>query len=99
MKGLRIMSFFLAACVLAGPLGARAVTVQKTKKPEQDIIKQKLAAIDTVVKEAIRRGDCPGAVVEVGRTERWIYRKAFGSRAVVPRALPMNATPSSTWPR
>ena len=67
MKGLRIMSFFLAACVLAGTLGARAVTVQKTKKPEQDLIKQKLAAIDSVVKEAIGRGDCPGAVVVVGQ--------------------------------
>ncbi len=90
MKGLRIMSFFLAACVLAGTLGARAVTVQKTKKPEQDLIKQKLAAIDSVVKEAIGRGDCPGAVVVVGQNGKVIYRKAFGSRAVVPRPMPMS---------
>jgi uncharacterized protein YbbC (DUF1343 family)/CubicO group peptidase (beta-lactamase class C family) len=90
MKGLRIMSFFLAACVLAGPLRARAVTVEKAKKQEEDIIKQKLAAIDPVVKEAIRRGDCPGAVVVVGQNGKVVYRKAFGHRALVPRELPMN---------
>ncbi len=64
--------------------------VEKTKKPEQDIIKQKLAAIDSVVKEAIRGGDCPGALVVVGQNGKVIYRKAFGQRALVPRALPMN---------
>jgi uncharacterized protein YbbC (DUF1343 family)/CubicO group peptidase (beta-lactamase class C family) len=90
VNGLRIMGLFLAACVLAGAPGARAVSVQKTKKPGADVIKQKLAAIDSIVKEAIRAGNCPGAVVVVGQNGRVIYRKAFGHRALVPRALPMN---------
>jgi uncharacterized protein YbbC (DUF1343 family)/CubicO group peptidase (beta-lactamase class C family) len=49
----------------------------------------KLAAIASVVKEAIRTGKCPGAVVVVGQNGRVIYRKAFGHRALVPRGLPM----------
>jgi len=84
------MVLVFAAYVLAGAPAARAVTVEKAKKPEEDIIKQKLAAIDPVVKEAIRRGDCPGAVVVVGQNGKVVYRKAFGHRAVVPRELPMN---------
>ena len=87
---LQIMVLVFAAYVLAGAPAARAVTVEKAKKPEEDIIKQKLAAIDPVVKEAIRRGDCPGAVVVVGQNGKVVYRKAFGHRAVVPRELPMN---------
>jgi uncharacterized protein YbbC (DUF1343 family)/CubicO group peptidase (beta-lactamase class C family) len=50
---------------------------------------QKLAAIASVAKEAIRTGKCPGAVVVVGQNARVIYRKAFGQRALVPQKLPM----------
>jgi len=87
---LRIMGLFLAACVLAGTPGARAVSVQKTRKPEGGLSPQKLAAIDSVAKEAIRTGECPGAVVVVGQAGRVVYRKAFGHRALVPRELPMS---------
>ena len=84
------MSLFFAACVLAGASGARAVSVQKIKTPGAGLTKQKLAAIDSIVKEAIRNGNCPGAVVVVGQNGKVIYRKAFGHRALVPRVLPMN---------
>ena len=84
------MGLFLAACVLAGTPGARAVSVQKTRKPEGGLSPQKLAAIDSVAKEAIRTGECPGAVVVVGQAGRVVYRKAFGHRALVPRELPMS---------
>jgi uncharacterized protein YbbC (DUF1343 family)/CubicO group peptidase (beta-lactamase class C family) len=53
------------------------------------LTKQKLAAIASIVKEAIRTGKCPGAVVVVGQNGRVIYRKAFGHRALVPKELPM----------
>jgi uncharacterized protein YbbC (DUF1343 family)/CubicO group peptidase (beta-lactamase class C family) len=85
-----MMSLVLAACVLAAAPNLRAVSVQETKKPQQDVIKQKLAAIDSVAKEAIRTGECPGAVVVVGQAGRVVYRKAFGRRALVPRVLPMS---------
>ena len=90
MIGLRTMGLLLGACVLAGTPGARAVSVQKTRKPQGSLSKQKLAAIDSVAKEAIRAGECPGAVVVVGQAGAVVYRKAFGHRALVPRVLPIS---------
>jgi uncharacterized protein YbbC (DUF1343 family)/CubicO group peptidase (beta-lactamase class C family) len=89
MNGLRIMRIFLAACVFAATSGARAFPVQKTGRPEAGLTAQKLAAMDSVAKEAIRTGKCPGAVVVVGQNGKVIYRRAFGHRALVPRELPM----------
>jgi uncharacterized protein YbbC (DUF1343 family)/CubicO group peptidase (beta-lactamase class C family) len=54
------------------------------------LTKQKLAAIASVVKEAIRTGKCPGAVVVVGQNGTVVYRRAFGHRALVPEELPMS---------
>jgi uncharacterized protein YbbC (DUF1343 family)/CubicO group peptidase (beta-lactamase class C family) len=53
------------------------------------LTKQKLAAIASVVKEAIRTGKCPGAVVVVGQNGTVVYRRAFGHRALVPQERPM----------
>jgi len=83
------MSLFLAAWVLAGVSGARAFPVQETRGRQADLSTQKLAGIASIVKEAIRTGNCPGAVVVVGRNGKVVYRKAFGYRALVPRKLPM----------
>jgi uncharacterized protein YbbC (DUF1343 family) len=49
----------------------------------------RLAAVDRAVEEAIGRGELPGAVVLVGRGDRVLFRKAYGSRAVVPVREPM----------
>jgi uncharacterized protein YbbC (DUF1343 family) len=49
----------------------------------------RLARIDGAVEEAIGRGELPGAVVLVGRGDRVLFRKAYGSRAVVPVREPM----------
>ena len=49
----------------------------------------RLAAIDAAVGESISRGELPGAVVLVGMRDRVVYRKAFGSRAVLPAREPM----------
>ncbi len=44
-----------------------------------------LSAVDEVAQRAVSAGDTPGAVILVGQGERVLYRKAFGSRSVVPR--------------
>ncbi|MGA8735590.1 MAG: serine hydrolase [Terriglobales bacterium] len=44
-----------------------------------------LGVIDSIVQEAIRDGQIPGAVVLVGHDGQVIYRKAFGERALEPR--------------
>jgi len=43
-----------------------------------------LAAMDSVVQKAIERGELPGAVVLAARRGRVVWRKAYGSRAVLP---------------
>ncbi len=45
-----------------------------------DIDKERLARIDEAVDAAIKRGDCPGAVVLVVHKDAVVYRKAFGKR-------------------
>ena len=54
-----------------------------------DIDKARLADIDTAAAAAIKRGEVPGAVVVVVHADAVVYRKAFGSRAVKPREVPM----------
>ena len=44
-----------------------------------------LAVLDSIVKEAIRDGQIPGAVLLVWHNGQVIYRKAFGARSLEPR--------------
>ncbi|HYO62629.1 MAG TPA: exo-beta-N-acetylmuramidase NamZ domain-containing protein [Pyrinomonadaceae bacterium] len=48
-----------------------------------------LAQIDAAVADSVGRGETPGAVVLVGRRGRVVWRKAYGSRALIPRREPM----------
>jgi uncharacterized protein YbbC (DUF1343 family)/CubicO group peptidase (beta-lactamase class C family) len=45
----------------------------------------KLAAVDSVIQEAIADGNIPGAVLVVGHNGKVIYRKAYGHRSLEPR--------------
>jgi uncharacterized protein YbbC (DUF1343 family)/CubicO group peptidase (beta-lactamase class C family) len=49
----------------------------------------RLAVVDSVVHEAIRAGNIPGAVLIVGHNGAVVYRKAYGNRALEPRREPM----------
>ncbi len=49
----------------------------------------KLAAIAPAIQHAIEEHKMPGAVVIIGHAGHIVYRRAFGSRALVPRRLPM----------
>lgn len=46
-------------------------------------------AVDAAARDAVAVNDVPGAVVEIGRGDQILYRKATGSRALVPKAEPM----------
>lgn len=50
---------------------------------------ERLARIDSIVDEAIKLGEIPGAVVLVARQGHIVYRKVFGHRALVPEPEPM----------
>ena len=47
-----------------------------------EIDRVRLALIDTLVEDAIRDGQLPGAVVVVGHAGEIVYEGAFGARAV-----------------
>ncbi|HZI19203.1 MAG TPA: exo-beta-N-acetylmuramidase NamZ domain-containing protein [Pyrinomonadaceae bacterium] len=51
----------------------------------------RLAFIDAAVNEAVGRGATPGAVVLVARRGGVVWRKAYGSRSLVPAREPMTA--------
>ena len=47
--------------------------------------------VDDAVEAALKRGDCPGAVVLVVHKDEVILRKAYGHRAIDPDKVPMTA--------
>lgn len=49
----------------------------------------KLSGVDSIINQAIADGNIPGAVLVVGHDGKVVYRKAYGSRALEPRRLPM----------
>jgi serine-type D-Ala-D-Ala carboxypeptidase len=54
-----------------------------------DIDREQLAKIDGAAEAAIKRSDCPGAVVVVVHADEVVFRKAYGLRAVKPEKVPM----------
>ena len=48
-----------------------------------------IPAIDSLVRDAISRGELPGAVVLVGHNKKVVFRRAYGNRAVLPRVEAM----------
>src|SRR5579863_7792806 len=57
----------------------------------QEASDQQLGSIARVIEEAIQAGKCPGAVVLIGHDGKVEYRRAFGSRSVVPQKSAMTA--------
>src|SRR5207249_106498 len=47
--------------------------------------------VDEAVEAALKRGDCPGAVVQVVHKDEVVLRKAYGHRAVEPEMAAMTA--------
>jgi len=57
--------------------------------PADEIDRNELTRIDAAVAAAIKRNDCPGAVVLIVHDDKVVFRKAYGSRAVRPDSVPM----------
>jgi uncharacterized protein YbbC (DUF1343 family) len=51
----------------------------------------RFAAVDAAVAAAIDAGKMPGCVLVVGRRDEVLFRKAYGSRALLPERVPMTA--------
>ncbi|HUX94202.1 MAG TPA: serine hydrolase domain-containing protein [Bacteroidales bacterium] len=80
MKNLFITIFalsFLISC--AGPDSIEQSGVLTTATPEsQGMSSERLARIDTMLTQAVDKGDIPGAVALVARNGKIVYHKAFG---------------------
>ncbi|HKB01409.1 MAG TPA: serine hydrolase, partial [Gemmataceae bacterium] len=59
------------------------------------IDRDRLNRIDDAVAAAMKRGDCPGAVVLVLHNDETVFRKAYGQRALHPGKIPM--TPDTVF--
>ena len=51
----------------------------------QDPLSSRLAVLDPIINDAIAQKQIPGAVLIVAHNGQVVYRKAYGSRAIVPR--------------
>ena len=77
--------FRLLAFVLGNLLTLPAQSEVRARSAPPD----RLGVLDSIVQEAIRDGQIPGAVVLVCHDGQVIYRKAFGHRSLEPRREPM----------
>ncbi len=79
--------------LLPGVLACSFVFAQQAPRRDvQDHIKPVLAsALDAEIDQAVQSGLIPGAVLIVGRNGQVLYRKAYGSRALIPNREPMTA--------
>ncbi len=57
-----------------------------------EISPEQLQHLEPVVEDAIRAGECPGAVIVVGHQGQVVYRRGFGNRSLVPEKRPMTET-------
>ena len=55
----------------------------------QPPLDERLAVLDPIIDDAITQQQIPGAVVLVGHDGQVVYRKAYGSRAIVPHSEAM----------
>jgi uncharacterized protein YbbC (DUF1343 family) len=78
------------SCLLA-LLGLVAVPAPSfgQNAPPQSKSAADLSALDSIVRQAVANDEIPGAVLLVEHRGRVLYRKAFGSRALIPQREPM----------
>jgi uncharacterized protein YbbC (DUF1343 family)/CubicO group peptidase (beta-lactamase class C family) len=68
---------------------AVVVSHAATSSTEETRMAATWAEVDAAARGAVAAGQVPGAVILVGQGERVLYRKSFGSRALVPTQEPM----------
>jgi len=66
-------------------LGGRGLAAVPPPTPPASAPPVRLAAVDSVIQQAIAEGSIPGAVLIVGHDGKVVYRRAYGHRALEPR--------------
>jgi len=75
-RRVRQMAAVLLVCAMA------SISEGATKGTASPV---RLSVIDSIVQDAIREGQIPGAVVLIGHNDAVVYRKAYGNRSLEPR--------------
>jgi len=81
---INLNSWLLTTAFVLGALLPSALGAPNNAPPSR------LGAVDSIVQDAVREEQIPGAVVLIGHDGQVIYRKAFGERALEPRREPMS---------
>jgi uncharacterized protein YbbC (DUF1343 family)/CubicO group peptidase (beta-lactamase class C family) len=92
-----IALFVLPSLLLNGvPAGAQNPPAAATGPVSPTTTDQaRFAPLDALLRDAVEKGDAPGAVLLVGHNGAVVYRKAYGSRALEPSKEPM--TPDTVF--
>jgi uncharacterized protein YbbC (DUF1343 family)/CubicO group peptidase (beta-lactamase class C family) len=92
-KGAKAQRSSAGALLLAFVFAAQAVaaTLPAVQPAKVGVSAQRLAFIDAAVGDAVERKELPGAVVLIARRGGVVWRRAYGSRAIVPRREAMTA--------
>src|SRR5690242_21194813 len=88
MSSLRFCAIVLLLCP-AARIAAAEFPLPVVPPETLGVSAERLARIDTAVRQAIERGDLPGAVVVIVHRGRVIFRKAYGHRSKQPDTAAM----------
>ena len=80
-----------ALVAMLPPLPAAAQTNSAKSRAAGGIDLMQLAQMDALIEQAIGRKELPGAIVLVGHKGQIVWRKAYGSRAILPQRETMTA--------
>ena len=71
------------------PLVSHAQPLKHVRPEQVGMDSHKLLKADSIIEDAISRGDIPGAVLAVVRHDKIAYLKAYGNKQVWPEVRPM----------
>ena len=77
-------------CITSGiPLPAQKASTPAVTPSPSVSEQERFAPLDALLKDAVEKGRAPGVVLLVGHNGNFVYRKAFGYRALDPGKEPM----------
>ena len=84
------ISKLLSLLILAAmPAFSQAQQLKQVRPEKVGMDSQQLLKADSIIENAIKQGDIPGAVLAVVRHSKMAYLKAYGNRQVWPEVRPM----------
>src|SRR5437870_5078923 len=83
----RLLRIRAAVLLLIGAITAPSLSINlpQTAPATAGMSADRLARMDSVIRESIDKNELPGAVVLVARHEKVVWRKAYGARAIEPQ--------------